>query len=140
MSGQRRRSKGFREDDDVDNGGHFMTPQFDATAHHATSGIEHMKLTLDDDCPYPVPGGDSDEDQDEEDEEQEQERFSRGRSRSRSLHSMDEDPATGVLLLDQNAIAAAAASNEHIQPVEVVERSGPLPLKEVEALKKVSVV
>ena len=54
---------------------------------------------------------------------------------------MDEDPATGVLLLDENAIAAAtAASNEHIQPVEVVERSGPLPLREVETLKKVTTI
>jgi hypothetical protein len=147
------RRGGGAADDETYNG-HLATPQYDASA------IEHMKLSLDDDSPYPVSGTD-DEEEEEEDENEEdeqvlmlfwnlkvcvlspplpyllwdaQERFSRGRSRSRSLHSLDEDPATGVVKIDPLAIPQAG---EH-KPAEIVERSGPLPQKDMEILKKVS--
>lgn len=39
------------------------TPMYDPSA------IEHMKLTLDDDSPYPVGGDDDDDDENEEEEQ-----------------------------------------------------------------------
>ncbi len=141
MTSRSHRGKSFHEDsEDASSTSDLMTPQYNPSAVHP---IEHMKLSLeDDDDAYPVPVDDDDDDEGEdEDEEQEKLRYSRGRSRSRSIHALDEDPTTGVIHVDPTLLATAAASsstNEAAKLQEMpIERSGPLPLREVETLKKV---
>ena len=133
MATQRGRGRSFHEE--FENGNsedlQFITPQYDANL--ASQAIEHMKLTLeDDDSAYPTR---ADNDDDDDEEEEDEERFSRGRSRSRSLHALDENPS-GVIPIDPNSIAQAESL--HCKAADKVERSGPLPLREVETLKKVS--
>lgn len=54
---------------------------------------------------------------------------------------MDEDPATGVVLVDPQQIALVQNNpHGHEKPAEVIEKSGPLGQKDMETLQKVRVV
>lgn len=111
---------------------HFVTPQFEPMTHHQP--IEHMKLSLDDDGYPDEDDNDYDSDDGENEDEQEEEaRYSRGRSRSRSLHELDED-SNGIVHVDPSTIHPVS---EPVKQIDKPERSGPLPQREVETLKKV---
>jgi small GTP-binding protein len=137
MSSHRRRKTSFHEGfgddgDEDDENSSVDPPMYDPSQ---PPPIEHMKLSLeDDDNSYPVGGGDDDDD-DDEDEEDEIERLARMRSRSRSVHQRDGSASPGgVILIDPNAIQNNGEAGDN--SVKIVEKTGPIQMKEAEALKK----
>ena len=131
------RSSSFHEEGAAD----FATPQYIPSSQPPPA--ERMKLTLDPDDNYPIRGDDDDDD----DEEEEEVIIPRGRSRSRSVHSRDDDNQNaGVIPFDPSAYSGGAGATSLPEPPKVekvaekpVEKTGPLPQKELLLIQEVSI-
>jgi hypothetical protein len=136
MSSHRRRLHSFHED--YDENDYSNEDNYDGDPP-VPKLVERMKLSLDDDeSSFPNNGeseyDEADDDDDEVEEERQRQMFMRERSRSRSIHGKHENINAGIILIDPSAISSDTGASKH---VDIQQKSGPLQLREVEALKKV---
>jgi hypothetical protein len=102
----------------------FITPHYEEI--DSLEPLDLSKMCLDDENEKHCIDGDI---------EQEEEIYTRGRSRSRSVHENDADP-----LSIQNIIVSNGASDTSLNgkpKISGTEKTGPLPVREVLALRKV---
>jgi hypothetical protein len=123
----RHRGGSFHTDVDVeDKTVEFITPHYDEI--DSLEPLDLSKMCLDDE---------NDKQDIDEDTEQEEEIYTRGRSRSRSVHENDADNSDVI----KNSFVPNGTfdANINIGKLKVcgTEKTGPLPVREVLALKKV---